>query len=67
MQLTKPRRLERMAKGPALSAVGKLLGEFVKFECARLNVPAGREDLLLRPVDESFLCACRLLAAELTN
>ena len=46
------RRLTRMAEGTTLGAIAKLLGCFIKVECARLNVPAGSQDLLLRPVDE---------------
>jgi hypothetical protein len=47
-----------MAEGTTLAAVAKLLGEFIKFECARLAVPAGSEDLLLRPVDDATERLC---------
>ena len=52
------RRLARMADGTALATVARLLGEFVGLECARLNVPPGSEDLLLRPVDDSAERLC---------
>jgi len=52
------RRLARMAEDTVLGVVAKLLGEFIRVECARLNVPAGSEDLLLRPVDDSMERLC---------
>lgn len=52
------RRLARMADKTALGALGQMLGEFVKLECARLNVPPGSEDLLLRPVDDATERLC---------
>ena len=52
------RRLARMADGTALATVARLLGEFIKLECARFNVPPGSEDLLLRPVDDSAERLC---------
>ena len=52
------RRLARMAEGTALGALARLLGEFIKLECARLNVPPGSEDLLLRPVDDAAERLC---------
>ena len=52
------RRLARMADGTALGTLARLLGEFIKLECARLNVPAGSEDLLLRHVDDSVERLC---------
>jgi hypothetical protein len=35
-----------------------MLGKFIKLECARLKIPAGSEDLLLRPVDDSAERLC---------
>ncbi len=52
------RRLARMAGETALSALARLLGEFIKLECARLHIPAGSEDLLLRPVDNAAERLC---------
>jgi TorA maturation chaperone TorD len=52
------RRLGRMAEGTVPGAVAKLLGAFIKLECTWLNVPAGSEDLLLRPVDDSMERLC---------
>jgi putative dimethyl sulfoxide reductase chaperone len=52
------RRLARMQEGAVLGAIAGLLGEFIKLECARLNVPAGSEDLLLRPVDDAMERLC---------
>jgi hypothetical protein len=52
------RRLARMAEGTLLGAAAGLLGELVRHECARLGVPAGSEDLLLRPVDEAMERLC---------
>lgn len=52
------RRLARMADGTALGALARLLGEFIRLECARLNVPPGSEDLLLRPVDDATERLC---------
>jgi DMSO reductase family type II enzyme chaperone len=52
------RRLARMADGTALGAMARLLGEFIKLECARLQAPAGSEDLLLRPVDAAAERLC---------
>lgn len=47
------RRLARLAEGTPLAALARLLGEFIRLECARLGVPPGSEDLLLRPVDDA--------------
>jgi DMSO reductase family type II enzyme chaperone len=52
------RRLARMAEGTPLGSTATLLGEFIKLDCARLNIPAGSEDLLLRPVDDSMERLC---------
>lgn len=52
------RRLAKMAEGTALGVLARSLGEFIRLECARLNVPPGSEDLLLRPVDESAERLC---------
>jgi len=52
------RRLARMAGESVLGALARLLGEFVKIECARLRIPAGSEDLLLRPVDDAAERLC---------
>ena len=51
------RRLAKAAEGP-LAALGDLLRVFVEAECARFGVPAGSEDLLLRPVDEASERLC---------
>jgi len=52
------RRLARMADGTPLGALARMLGKFIKLECARLKIPAGSEDLLLRPVDDSAERLC---------
>ena len=52
------RRLGRMADGTLLGAVARALGEFIRLECARLNVPPGSEDLLLRPVNDAAERLC---------
>jgi DMSO reductase family type II enzyme chaperone len=52
------RRLARMAEGTALGALACFLGDFIKLECTRFNVPAGSEDLLLRPVDDATERLC---------
>ena len=52
------RRLARMAASTALGALAQMLGEFIKLECARRNVPPGSEDLLLRPVDDAAERLC---------
>jgi TorA maturation chaperone TorD len=52
------RRLARMAEGGMLGLVAKLLGGVIQLECARLNVPPGSEDLLLRAVDDSMERLC---------
>ena len=52
------RRLWRMAEGTALGALARLLGEFIKLESIRFNIPAGSEDLLLRPIDDSMERLC---------
>lgn len=57
------RRLARMADGTPLAALADFTRAFIESECARFQVPAGSEDLLLRPVDEAAesLCAsCHL-------
>lgn len=53
------RRLSRVAGSGALAALADFTCEFIVADCWRLNVPAGSEDLLLRPLDESgeSLCA----------
>lgn len=52
------RRLARMAEGTPLGTAARLLGAFVKVECARLDISPGSEDLLLRPVDDSMERLC---------
>jgi TorA maturation chaperone TorD len=52
------RRLARMADGTSLAALERLLDEIIKLECARFGVPAGSEDLLLRPVDDAAERLC---------
>ena len=52
------RRLARMADGTVLGALARFLGEFIKLDCARLKVPVGSEDLLLRPVDDAAERIC---------
>jgi TorA maturation chaperone TorD len=61
------RRLARSAIHPALAALAELTGAFIAIECARFGLPAGSEDLLLRPVDEAgeSLCASCGLAGQL--
>jgi DMSO reductase family type II enzyme chaperone len=53
------RRLARMAGESPLAALANFTREFVETECARFSVPAGSEDLLLRPVDlnQERLCS----------
>jgi DMSO reductase family type II enzyme chaperone len=52
------RRLARSAGETALSTLARLLGEFIKLECTQLHIPAGSEDLLLRPVDDAAERLC---------
>ena len=52
------RRLARAATDDTLAALALFLGEFIATECIRFNVAAGREDLLLRPVDEAAESLC---------
>lgn len=52
------RRLARTAADGALAALAEFLRAFIDAECARFNVPAGSEDLLLRPVDEAAESLC---------
>ncbi len=52
------RRLAKMAGATALGALARLLGEFLKLECACFNISPGSEDLLLRPVDEASESLC---------
>lgn len=58
------RRLARMADGTPLAGLADFTRAFIESECARFQVPAGSEDLLLRPVDEAAesLCASCSLA-----
>ncbi len=53
------RRLARAAADATLAALADFTHAFVVAECHRFGVPAGREDLALRPVDEAGerLCA----------
>jgi DMSO reductase family type II enzyme chaperone len=59
------RRLERHAVGTPLAALARFTRAFILAECARLGVPPGSEDLLLRPADEAAaLCeSCGLAQA----
>lgn len=59
------RRLERHAAGTPLAALARFTRTFILAECARLGVPPGSEDLLLRPADEAAaLCdSCGLAQA----
>jgi hypothetical protein len=52
------RRLARMAEGTVLGAAARLLGALIQLECARHGVPAGSEDLLLRPADDEAERLC---------
>jgi DMSO reductase family type II enzyme chaperone len=52
------RRLARMATGTPLCALADLTRTFIESECACHGIPAGSEDLLLRPVDEASESAC---------
>lgn len=45
------RRLERHAAGTPLAELARFTRAFIEAECARLGVPPGSEDLLLRPAD----------------
>lgn len=52
------RRVERALSAGPWAAPARLLLDFVLAECRRHTVPAGSEDLLLRPADDSeSLCA----------
>jgi DMSO reductase family type II enzyme chaperone len=59
------RRLERHAAGTPLAALARFTRAFILAECARLGVPPGSEDLLLRPADQAAaLCeSCGLAQA----
>jgi TorA maturation chaperone TorD len=52
------RRLERAAEGTALAAIARFLGTFLSQECARVGIPPGSGDLLLRPVDDRVERLC---------
>jgi DMSO reductase family type II enzyme chaperone len=52
------RRLARMAIGTPLGALADLTRTFIESECANHGIPAGSEDLLLRPVDEASESVC---------
>ncbi|MCC6232777.1 MAG: molecular chaperone TorD family protein [Verrucomicrobiales bacterium] len=52
------RRLHGLAGDSALGALAELLRVFVESECRLFGVPAGSEDLLLRPVDETTESLC---------
>jgi putative dimethyl sulfoxide reductase chaperone len=57
------RRLVRAATDETLAVLAEFLRDFIAADCARFDVPAGSEDLLLRPVDEaaeSLCAACGL-------
>jgi hypothetical protein len=45
------RRLVRATTDATLAALGEFLRDFVTAECESFGLPAGGEDLLLRPVD----------------
>ncbi len=59
------RRLERHAAGTPLAEVARFARAFILSDCARLGVPPGSEDLLLRPADTAAaLCeSCGLAQA----
>lgn len=52
------RRLAAASVDPALNALAAFTRAFIETECARFNVNAGSEELLLRPVDESADSMC---------
>jgi putative dimethyl sulfoxide reductase chaperone len=52
------RRLERASGGSFLTALARMLREFVVGDCARFGLRPGSEDLLLRPVDEAAESMC---------
>jgi len=52
------RRLARMAAGNPLGTLANFTRAFVEAECDRFGVPAGSDDLLLRPVDEATESLC---------
>lgn len=57
------RHLARTATDETLAALGEFTRDFVVAECARFGLPAGSDDLLLRPADagaESLCAACGL-------
>ena len=57
------RRLARAATDSTLIALAELTRDFVTAECARFGLPAGSEDLLLRPADalaEQICSSCGL-------
>jgi DMSO reductase family type II enzyme chaperone len=52
------RRLARTATDEALVALAEFTRAFIAAECACFGLPAGSEDLLLRPVDEAAESMC---------
>jgi DMSO reductase family type II enzyme chaperone len=52
------RRLARAATDETLAALAEFTRNFIAAECARFDLPAGSEDLLLRPVDEASESLC---------
>jgi putative dimethyl sulfoxide reductase chaperone len=52
------RRLARAAGGGVISALADFTREFVLAECARFGVNAGRDDIVLRPIDEAAEAMC---------
>jgi len=53
------RHLARLGAGTILGDLATFMRSFVEAECARLGVPCGNEDLLLRPVDEAAESLCQ--------
>jgi len=53
------RHMARAATDAALAALAEFTRDFIAAECSRFGLPAGSEDLRLRPVDEAdeSLCA----------
>ena len=52
------RRLARAATNEALAALAEFTRDFIATDCACFGLPAGSEDLLLRPVDEAAESVC---------
>ena len=52
------RRLARRATDETLAVLAEFTRDFISAECARFALPAGSEDLLLRPVDEAAERLC---------